>query len=96
MDQESALSTPPVTTASLLRQLAAEFGAAAVLTGDAIAGPYVEDWSRDRTGRCLAVLRPDSVQAVSRIFQLCATACTLSGRNTARQRPVRSRDQSST
>lgn len=75
MMQDTA--SPPddsTATASLLRQLAEELGAASVLTGDAIAGPYVEDWSRDRTGRCLAVLRPDSVQAVSRICQLCARA----------------------
>ena len=58
----------------LLQALEQEFGSGTMLTGAAISGAFVEDWSRDRTGLCLAVLRPKSVQDVSRIVTLCNQA----------------------
>jgi len=75
MEKNGSFGTAPSDPASdLLLLLAEEFGASTVLTGAEVAGSYLEDWSRERTGRCIAVLRPDSVQAVSRICQLCASA----------------------
>jgi FAD/FMN-containing dehydrogenase len=58
----------------VLQQLVDELGPGGILTGSDVAWPYVRDWARDRTGQCVAVLRPDSVAAVSRICAVCADA----------------------
>ncbi len=58
----------------LLRALEEVLGSAAVLTGGQIPSAHTHDWTLDRVGRCLAVLRPDSTEAVSRICSLCNDA----------------------
>lgn len=66
MAQDNSFNTDRVSRAEQpLRQLTAELGQAAVLTGDDVAGSYVKDWAGDRKGQGLAVLRPGSVAAVS-------------------------------
>lgn len=75
MEQITSRSTDGVSFADgLLRRLTDAFGPAAVLTGTDVAGAYVDDWARDRSGACLAVLRPDTVAAVAQMCALCAEA----------------------
>lgn len=75
MESDCTSSIDTVTSADhLLRILKQMLGAGAVLTGQAIVGSFIEDWSRDRTGHCLAVVRPKTVQDVSRVVSLCGQA----------------------
>ncbi|WP_083507748.1 FAD-binding oxidoreductase [Aureimonas frigidaquae] len=59
-------------TAQKLERLVDRLGAGAVLTehGDMIR--YLRDWPGDVEGRALAVLRPDTTQAVAQAVRLCA------------------------
>lgn len=56
----------------LLTMLADELGPNALLSGADIQGGFVEDWARDRTGKGLAVVRPGTVDQLSRCLSLCA------------------------
>lgn len=58
----------------LVTKFEADLGAAAVLTGDAIKGSFVQDWARDRVGKCLAIIRPNTVDGVRHCMKLCAKA----------------------
>ena len=58
----------------LLRRLAEALGPNGVLSGELISDAYTRDWARDRTGRCLAVVRPASTQEVSLVCGLCSDA----------------------
>jgi FAD/FMN-containing dehydrogenase len=55
----------------LLRKLEQELGEGSVLAGPSISGGFLEDWPREKIGQCLAVVRPTTVQDVSRIVSLC-------------------------
>lgn len=57
------------TTHSYLSALRATLGEAAVLTGSDISETYTRDWTRDRHGQCLAVVKPTTSAEVS---QVCA------------------------
>lgn len=75
MESDCTYSIAAVTSSDqLLRKLEQELGAGSVLTGSAIVGSFVEDWSGDRIGKCLAVVRPKTVKDVSRVVALCGQA----------------------
>jgi FAD/FMN-containing dehydrogenase len=58
----------------LLSRLAEALGSNGVLTGEHITEAYTSDWGKDRTGRCLAVIRPASTEEVSLVCSLCSDA----------------------
>ncbi len=58
----------------LLERLAEALGPKGVLIGDQISDAFTQDWAKDRTGRCLAVVRPASTQEVSQVCSLCSDA----------------------
>ncbi len=75
MESDRTFGIDTVTASNtLLRKLEQEFGSTAVLKGSTVSGSFIEDWSRDRIGRCLAVVRPKTVQEVSRVVSLCNQA----------------------
>lgn len=55
----------------LLSKIQNEIGEKNILLGDDISERYQHDWSAEKSGLPLAVLRPDSTAQVSRILALC-------------------------
>lgn len=57
---------------AVLQELTKVLGPSGILTGDEIGHAFRQDWAKDRTGSCMAVVRPASAQEVSQVCRLCA------------------------
>lgn len=57
---------------TVLQELAKLLGPSGILSGDEISHAFTQDWTKDRTGRCMAVIRPATAQDVSQVCRLCA------------------------
>jgi len=65
-----------MTTPALASRLADIVGTANVLVDDAAMLPYTVDWRGAYRGRALAVVRPDTTEAVAAVMRLCAETGT--------------------
>ncbi|MDD3937136.1 FAD-binding oxidoreductase [Rhodoferax sp.] len=64
-------STPTAPTAPVVVALQRELGATEVLTGDRISPKYLKDWSDERGGTPLALVRPRNTQQVAQVLRIC-------------------------
>lgn len=65
-------NTPPKTTPdAILDALRAAVGSQEVLVGDAIGAKYFQDWSGEKGGTPLAVIRPRNTAEVSAVLKTC-------------------------
>ena len=64
-------SQPTEATATVVAALRQELGDTDVLTGDQISMKYLKDWSDERGGTPLALVRPRNTQQVSEILRIC-------------------------
>jgi FAD/FMN-containing dehydrogenase len=64
-------STSSGSRAAVVAALKQELGDAEVLTGDQISTKYLRDWSDERGGVPLALVRPRSTQEVSALLRIC-------------------------
>jgi len=64
-------STPTAPTAPVVVALQRELGATEVLTGDQIGPKYLKDWSDERGGTPLALVRPRNTQQVAQVLRIC-------------------------
>lgn len=64
-------STPVDVTLPVLTALIRELGESEVLTGNQISEKYLHDWSDERGGIPLAVVRPRSTQQVASVLRIC-------------------------
>lgn len=64
-------ATPNAFCAPVLTALRQELGDTDVLTGDQISEKYLKDWSDERGGIPLAVVRPRSTQQVAQVLRIC-------------------------
>ena len=64
-------SSPTDSAAPVVAALKQELGETEILTGDQISAKYLKDWSDERSGTPLALVRPRNTQQVAQVLRIC-------------------------
>ncbi|NYT59027.1 FAD-binding oxidoreductase [Alcaligenaceae bacterium] len=71
MNSYASTATDTAQATTLLNALKASLGTDEVLTGEQISDKYLQDWSGEKGGKPLAVVRPRSTDEISRTMAVC-------------------------